>query len=272
MPALCLHVMCFIRTDTTVRWTKNTQKTGFFFKGKNHPKRKNPKTLRNMPKLAIHPSTRGLQSIGSLVSGWTKNTPKPVLFEKLIFFSKTQKLKIVQKYTKISDTPFDQRSLIHWEAWFPPCFVGQNQPKQFFFFWRFQTTSKQKCSNLRPLFPKDSESLKTLDIRLREVGAKRRLNGTSKVKTQKDGQTDTLTRRGTFQLIESIGPEGQYFENQLFLQSLCFLIMYHVYIFQIYLSLFYIILYYQKLSKKDYKKGKLNICHESHKKKLLIQL
>jgi hypothetical protein len=32
------------------------------------------------------------------------------------------------------------------------------------------------------LFPKDSESLKMLDIRLREEGAKRPLNGTSKVK------------------------------------------------------------------------------------------
>ena len=32
------------------------------------------------------------------------------------------------------------------------------------------------------LFPKDSESQKILDIRLREVGAKRPLNGTSKVK------------------------------------------------------------------------------------------
>ena len=31
------------------------------------------------------------------------------------------------------------------------------------------------------LFPKDSESLKILDIRLQEVGAERRLNGTSKV-------------------------------------------------------------------------------------------
>ena len=33
--------------------------------------------------------------------------------------SKTEKLKNVQKYSKISDTPFDQRSLIHREAWFP---------------------------------------------------------------------------------------------------------------------------------------------------------
>ena len=31
---------------------------------------------------------------------------------------------------KISDTPFDQRSLIHLEACFPPCFVRQNQQKK----------------------------------------------------------------------------------------------------------------------------------------------
>ena len=43
------------------------------------------------------------------------------------------------------------------------------------------------------LFPKDSESLKILDIRLREVRAKRRLNGTSKVNTQTDRQTDRQT-------------------------------------------------------------------------------
>ena len=63
------------------------------------------------------------------------------------------------------------------------------------------------------LFPKDSESLKILDIRLREVGAKRPLNGTSKVNRQTDRQTDRRTDRRTFQLIESIGPEGRCFEN-----------------------------------------------------------
>ena len=51
------------------------------------------------------------------------------------------------------------------------------------------------------LFPKDSESLKILDIRLWEVGAKRPLNGTSKVNrhanTRTDGQTDRQTD-GTF--------------------------------------------------------------------------
>ena len=36
-------------------------KTPIFLKnGKNHPKRKNLKTSRDMPKLAIRPSTRGL--------------------------------------------------------------------------------------------------------------------------------------------------------------------------------------------------------------------
>ena len=75
------------------------------------------------------------------------------------------------------------------------------------------------CGNFRPLpnknvqmldqfflslFPKGSESLKILDIRLREVGAKRRLNGTSKV----NKPTDTQTHRRKNQLVESIGPEG----------------------------------------------------------------
>ena len=47
-------------THTTEGWTKNTQKNNFFFYGKNHPKRKNSKTSRNTPKLAICPLTRGL--------------------------------------------------------------------------------------------------------------------------------------------------------------------------------------------------------------------
>ena len=59
------------------------------------------------------------------------------------------------------------------------------------------------------LFPKDSESLKILDIQLREVGAKIPLNGTSKV----NRQTDKQTHRRSFRLLESIGPEGRCFEN-----------------------------------------------------------
>ena len=84
------------------------------------------------------------------------------------------------------------------------------------------------------LFPKDSESLKILDIRLREVGAKRPLNGTSKVNIQTDTQTDRHTDRQTHRqthtqtdrhtdrhthiwtnrLIEIIGPEGRCFEEK----------------------------------------------------------
>ena len=72
--------------------------------------------------------------------------------------SKLQELKNVQKYAKISGRPFNQRSLIHWEVWFPPCFVGKITKKNSSFLLQFQTTSKPKCSNLRPLlsisFPK----------------------------------------------------------------------------------------------------------------------
>ena len=43
---------------------------------------------------------------------------------------------------------------------------------------------EEKFSNLRPfssiIFPKDSENLKSLDIALREFGAKRRLNRVNK--------------------------------------------------------------------------------------------
>ena len=47
-------------TDTTVGWTKNTQNPILLKNGKNHPKRKNSKKSRDMPKLALYPSTRGL--------------------------------------------------------------------------------------------------------------------------------------------------------------------------------------------------------------------
>ena len=43
--------------------------------------------------------------------------------------------------------------------------------------------------------PKDSESLKFLDIQLWEVGAKRHSNGTSKVNRRTDTRTDILTFR-----------------------------------------------------------------------------
>ena len=43
------------RTDTTIGWTKNTKKHEITEKQKKtHPKRKNSKVSRNMPKLVIH--------------------------------------------------------------------------------------------------------------------------------------------------------------------------------------------------------------------------
>ena len=47
-------------TDTTVGWTKNTKNQIFLKNRKNHPKLKNSKISRDMPILAIYPSTRGL--------------------------------------------------------------------------------------------------------------------------------------------------------------------------------------------------------------------
>ena len=95
--------------------------------------------------------------------------------------------------------------------------MSRNMPKLAISGRQFLTTSKKNVQiwdHFFPLlFPKDSESLKILDIRLREVGAKRPLNGTSKVNRQTEGQTDGQTDGRTFRLIESIGPEGRCFEN-----------------------------------------------------------
>ena len=54
---------------------------------------------------------------------------------KIIQNAKTQNIK---KYAKICDTPFDQRSPIHWEAWFTPGFVRQNQQKKILIFDDFR--------------------------------------------------------------------------------------------------------------------------------------
>ena len=146
-----------------------------------------------------------------------------------------QKLKTVQKQVKISDTPFDQRSLIHreawfpggpripqnliilkkekiiqnpttqdpsihWEAWFPPCFVSKNQ--------QFQTTCNHKSSNLRPLlsitFPQEFRIFINIGHPASESGGKKTFT-----RYLKSEQTETRTN----QLIESIGPEGRCFEN-----------------------------------------------------------
>ena len=59
--------------------------------------------------------------------------PKIPFFFSLFFFSekiiKKAKTQNVYRYAKICDTPFEQRSLIHRKAWFPPCFARENQQK-----------------------------------------------------------------------------------------------------------------------------------------------
>ena len=112
--------------------------------------------------------------LGSMVSTmfcWTKNTPKPDFFEK--------RKQIIQN-TKTQN---------RLEIW---------QNKQYTLRPEVSNPSGSKNVQIRDhffplLFSKDSESLKSLDIRLREVGAKRLLNDTSKVKRQTDRQTDRRT-------------------------------------------------------------------------------
>ena len=90
--------------------------------------------------------------------------------------------------------------------------VRQNLPKNYFFlrgdFTPFISKSFQIGNHFLPLlFPNDSKSLKSLNIRLREVGATRHLNGTLKI----NRRTDRRTHGRTFQLIERIDPQGKFF-------------------------------------------------------------
>ena len=112
-----------------------------------------------------------------------------------------KKLRNVQRYAKISDKPFDQGSLIHQEAWFPPCFVRQNQPKEKTFFLaildHIQTKMLKSETTYFHYFSSRIWNLNFfLDILLWEVGAKRhRLT---------DGQTDNSTYRKS--IVGQISP------------------------------------------------------------------
>ena len=81
---------------------------------------------------------------------------------------------------------------------------------------QFWTSSKQKCSNVRPLlsitFPQGFRISKNIGHPTSGSGGKKtvkRYLQSEQTHTQTDGQTD----RRTFRLIESIGPEGRCFEN-----------------------------------------------------------
>ena len=94
---------------------------------------------------------------------------------------------------------------------------NQQQQKKLFLRGNFRplpNKNVQMLDHFFPfLFPKDSVSVKILDIRLWEVVAKRPLTGTSKVNTHTNRRTDGQTGRRTNRLIESIGPEGRCFEK-----------------------------------------------------------
>ena len=114
----------------------------FLKNGKYHPKRKNSKTSRDMPKLAIYPSTIGKQGFQHVL------------------------------YSKISKKT----------NFFCAAILDNFQTKMF----KSETTSFH-------YFPQGFRISKILDIQLREVGAKRRLNGTSKVNRRTHGHTDRHT-------------------------------------------------------------------------------
>ena len=131
-------------TDAIGGWTKKTPKP-VFFKAEKSSKTQKIKTVQKYAKISDLPfDQRSLIHREAWFLGGPRVPQNPIFLKNGKKPSKTQKLKNVQRYAKISDTPFDQRSLIHLEVWFPPCFVRQNQRQ-------FQITSKQKCLNVRPL-------------------------------------------------------------------------------------------------------------------------
>ena len=122
-------------TNTTVGCTNNTPKPDFFEKWKKSSKTQKPKNVQKYAKISDTPfDQRSLIHQEAKFPGQPKITKKPDFLEKRKKSFQTQKLKNIQKYAKICTIPFDQRSLIHQEAWFPPCFKRQNQPKKILFF------------------------------------------------------------------------------------------------------------------------------------------
>ena len=113
-------------------WTKNTPKPEFFWKTEriiqNAKTQKRLEICQNL-RYALWPEVSN--PLGSVVSGGPR-------IHKTRFFGKTERNHSKRKNSKTSrdtrDTHFDQRDLIHREAWFPPCFVRQNKQKSNFFF------------------------------------------------------------------------------------------------------------------------------------------
>ena len=93
---------------------------------------------------------------------------------------------------------------------------AKSAKNNFFFARRFQTTSKQKCSNVRPLlsitFPQEFRISKNIGHPTLGSGGKKTVKRYLKSE-HTDRHTDKHTHGRTFRLIESIGPEGRCFEN-----------------------------------------------------------
>ena len=88
-------------TDTTVGWTKNTQKPNLFEKQKKSSKTQKLKKCLEIcqnKRYALRPEVSYWS--GSVVSRWTKNTQKPDFFEKRMKSSKIQNSKMSRNMTK----------------------------------------------------------------------------------------------------------------------------------------------------------------------------
>ena len=164
-----------------------------------------------MSKLAIRPSTRGLQSIGKRGFWVDQEYPKTRFFlknGKITKNAKTQKrLEICQnqRYALRPEVSNPSGSLVS------TMFCKAKSAKNKLFlrgdFRPLPNKNVRMLDHFFPLiFPKDSESLKIFDILLREVEAKRPLNGTSKVNRQTHGQTDRQTDISTYRKHRPRGP------------------------------------------------------------------
>ena len=103
--------------------------------------------------------------------------------------------------------PFDQRSLIQQEAWFPPLFCKAKSAKKTFFARRFLTIFKQKCSNLRQLlsitFPQGFRISKNIGNSTLGSGVKSE-HTDKQTNRQTHVQTDILTYRKKDQRADAL--------------------------------------------------------------------
>ena len=188
---------CLIHPELWLPGGPRIPKNPIFFKQKKSSK---TQKLKNVQRYAKISNTTFDQRSLIYREAWFPGGPRipqnPYFFEKHKKSYKTQKLKNVQRYAKISDTPFDQRSLIHRETWFSPCFVGQNQQKKLFFARRFLTIFKPKCSNVRPLlfitFPQEFKISKNIGHPTSGSGGKKTFKLYLKIE-QTDKHTDRQT-------------------------------------------------------------------------------